>query len=121
MAEETVERLARMRRVMGKLQRAGRQREFEAVASAYARLKAAQMERAEEEGRVAARVRRAQRGAREPVEEPQRWKLPRGFASPLAAERARSGWQERRESVAPVGGLRPWRRGSLMETRVWRP
>lgn len=115
-------RLAKMRKVMAKLQREGRQKEFSAVAEAYAGLKREQMERAEEEGRAAARARAVARRAEQPVEGPERWRLPRGFGvSPLAAQRAReasSGW------VVPVGrpALSPWGRGwSPAQEQIWRP
>ncbi|MDQ0831941.1 hypothetical protein QF032_003785 [Streptomyces achromogenes] len=120
MAEDAAERLARMRRVMVRLRRQGRVEEFEAVAAAYSALKRQQMERAEEEGRAAVRARRAQQRAEEPVRSGA-WRLPYGFSSPLARERARSGWRAREEPVVPAGGLRPWRSRSLAQTRIWRP
>ncbi|MDX3570807.1 hypothetical protein [Streptomyces sp. ID05-47C] len=118
MAEDAVERLARMRRAMVKMQRAGRQREFDVLAAEYARLKAEQMERAEAEQQAAVRARRAVQVVRE---RPGRRRLPYGFSSPLAAERARSGWRPREEPTVPAGGLRPWREQSLMATQIWRP
>lgn len=121
MAEDVMERLARMRRAMVRLQRAGRRREFDVLASAYAALKAEQMERAEEEGRAAARARAAAQRAQVARVRPARWRLPYGFSSPLARERARLGWRAREEPTVPAGGLRPWREQSLMETRIWRP
>jgi hypothetical protein len=122
MAEGVVERLARMRRAMARLQRAGRQREFDVLAAAYAALKAEQMECAEEEQRERARARRAARAAERPVERPARWRLPAGFGtSPLAAQRAREGRPE--VPVVPVGRpvLSPWRRGSPMAEQIWKP
>lgn len=121
MADEADVRLARMRRVMAKLQRAGRVREFEAVAAAYAALKAEGMERVEREQRAAVRARRARERAVEARERPGVWRLPRGFASPLAAERARQGWRAREEPQHPGHGLSPWRRPSPMSERIWRP
>lgn len=122
MAEETDARLARMRRALVKLRREGREREFEAVAEAYAGLKREQMERVEEEQRAAARARAVARRAERASEASSgRWRLPRGFASPLAARRAREaapGW------VVPVGrpALSPWRRGGGPASEViWRP
>lgn len=122
MAEETDAQLARMRKAMVKLRREGRVQEFAAVASAYASLKAEQMARAEEEQRAAARARVAVRRAERASEASSgRWRLPRGFASPLAAQRAREarpGW------VVPVGrpALSPWRRGGGPASEViWRP
>jgi hypothetical protein len=119
MAEDAAERLARMRRVMVRLRRQGRVEEFEAVATAYSALKRQQMERAEEEGRAAVRARRAQQRTEEERVRPARWRLPYGFSSPLARERARSGWRPREEPVVPAGGLRPWRSWSPMEEKLW--
>jgi hypothetical protein len=122
MAEETDARLARMRRALVKLRREGREREFAAVAEAYAGLKREQMERVEEEQRAAARARAAVRRAERPVEGVSgRWRLPRGFASPLAAQRAREASSGR---VVPVGrpALNPWGRGwSPAQEQIWRP
>jgi hypothetical protein len=122
MAEDVVERLARMRRAMVKMRRAGRQREFDVLAVEYARVKAEQMEEAEVEQRERARARRAARVAERAVERPARWKLPPGFGtSPLAAQRAREGRPE--VPVVPVGrpALSPWRRGNPAAERIWRP
>lgn len=122
MGDGTDEQLARMRRAMGKLLREGRQREFDAVAAAYAALKREGMERAEEEHRETVRARRAARGAERPSVEPRRWRLPRGFGvSPLAQQRAREGVRD--VSVVPVGrrALQPWRRGAPMSEQIWRP
>lgn len=125
MADETDARLAKMRRALAKLRREGREREFGVVASAYGALKAEQMARAEEEGRAAARARAEARRAQvvrgRPVPSGV-WRLPRGFSSPLAAERARSGWRPREEPSHPGYGLNPWRRsGGPMSERIWRP
>lgn len=125
MADETEKRLAKMRRALAKLRREGREREFGAVASAYAALKAEQMARAEEEGRAAARARAEARRARvvrgRPVPSGV-WRLPRGFASPLAAQRARGIGVPREEPSHPGYGLRPWRRsGGPMSEVIWRP
>lgn len=122
MADEVDEKLAKMRRAMGKLSRQGRTKEFEALSVAYAELKKSVMERAEVEQREQARARRAALRAQRPVERSGRWKLPAGFGvSPLAAQRARSGGP-REEPTMPAGGLRPWRRyGSPMQEQIWRP
>ncbi|GKQ37184.1 hypothetical protein [Streptomyces sp. A012304] len=122
MADEVEARLDRMRRAMVKMRREGRQAEFDALVVAYEALKAEHVERVHEERRQAARARRApQRAVEEPVRA-ELWRLPRGFASPLAAERARSGWRPREEPVVPAGALSPWRRGgSPMGERIWRP
>lgn len=123
MGDEVEVRLARMRRALVKLSREGREREFQAVAVAYRSLKAEAMEAAEAERREAARARRAvgasvrsSGGLRE------RWRLPRGFASPLAAQRAAAGFG--REPMVPDSrrpALRPWRQVSPMEQQIWRP
>jgi hypothetical protein len=121
MADETDARLARMRRALAKLRREGREREFDVVADAYAALKAEQMERAEEEGRAAARARVAARRAERAQESPERWRLPAGFGmSPLAQQRAREG---RPGWVVPVGrpALNPWRRSHPASEVIWRP
>lgn len=120
MADEVEERLARMRRALAKLAQQGRQREFEAVAEAYAALKR-ERDHTEEDRLRAARVEARRVAAERPVEEPRRWRLPRGFASPLAARRAHEGVAD--VPVVPVGrpALAPWRRSHPMATQVWRP
>lgn len=122
MAEETVERLARMRRAMGRMLREGRTKEFEALAAAYASLKAEHVVRVHEEQRAAARARRAQQRAVTVQEGPKPWRLPRGFGtSPLAQQRAREGWRPRVEPTAPASAG-PWRGGwHPASERVWRP
>lgn len=121
MAEDVEARLSRMRRAMAKMASEGREREFEALDRAYQVL--ARERDQEEESRLRAeraRVRRA--AAVRPVEEPRRWRLPRGFASPLASRRAREGRPE--VPVIPVGrpALAPWRwRGVPMSEQIWRP
>lgn len=121
MSDETEKQLDRMRRVMGKLSREGRAREFEAVAEAYRVLKRERMEAVEVEQRAASLARRSVR-AQEARERPRAWRLPPGFGvSPLARERARSGWRPRVEPTAPAGGLNPWRGRSPMEEKIWRP
>lgn len=123
MADEADVRLARMRRALAKLSREGREREFAAVAAAYAELKRQRMEAAEAERREAVRARRAAVPAVRPsggVRE--RWRLPRGFASPLAAQRAAAGFERGPvvpDSRRPV--LSPWRGSHPMAEVVWRP
>lgn len=123
MADEADVRLARMRRALAKLSREGREREFQAVAAAYRALKAERMEAAEVERREAARARRAVAPAVRPSGgRRERWRLPRGFASPLAAQRAVQGFE--REPLVPDSRrpvLRPWRQTSPMEQQIWRP
>lgn len=123
MADEADAQLARMRRAMAKLLGEGRELEFAAVAEAYRVLKAEAMERAEVERREAVRARRAARAAVRPSPGPERvWRLPRGFASPLAAQRARQGVG--RGSLVPDSrrpALHPWRRGHPAAEVIWRP
>lgn len=72
MADETVERLGRMRRAMAKLLREGREREFAAVSAAYAALKQQQVEQAPRPERERAVPRVVQR-PRE-LSEAERWR-----------------------------------------------
>lgn len=123
MAEETDAQLARMRRAMAKLSREGREREFVAVAEAYRALKVQQMEAAEVERREAVAARRAAAPAVRPSGGGrERWRLPRGFASPLAAQRAVQGFEwgalvpDSRRRV-----LSPWRGGHPAAAQIWRP
>ena len=123
MADETAAKLAKLRKAMVKMQRAGRQREFDALASAYASLKAQQMEQAEQEHRAPMRARRA---AQRPVEAQERvnpWRLPAGFGtSPLAQQRAREGRREGGPQVPARGHLSPWRGGwHPASEQIWRP
>lgn len=118
MSDEMAGRLDRMRRAMARMLEQGREREFAALERAYQVLKREQAEEAARELVVQARVRRA---AVRPVEEPRRWRLPRGFGvSPLARERAVQSPAPVAPQI-PVGGLRPWRRAGLMSERIWRP
>lgn len=121
-AEEREERLVKLRRRMGRLLRRGETAEFDRLSAVYARLKAEHVNRTHEEYVAERRAVRAAVRARQRVEGPGRWKLPRGFASPLAAERARSGVRPREEPRHPGYGLHPWRRGGgPMSERIWRP
>lgn len=119
MADEVEVRLSRMRRAMAKMAAEGREREFEALDKAYQVLA---RERDEgEQARLRAERVRVRRVAVRPSAGSGRWRLPSGFGrSPGAVERDRQGPAAVAAQV-PAGGLRPWRRGSLMETRVWRP
>ena len=72
MADEMVERLGRMRRVMAKLLREGREREFVAGSAAYAALKQQQVEQAPRPERERAVPRVGQR-PRE-LSEAERWR-----------------------------------------------
>lgn len=122
MAEEIEVRLSRMRRAMAKMAAEGREAEFAALDTAYEALK---RERdTQERARLQAervRVRRA--AAERAVEEPQRWRLPRGFGrSPLAQARDRDGRREVQIVSVSRRGLSPWRRyGSSMSEVIWRP
>ena len=120
-AVEREQELVKLRRRMGRALKRGESAEYERLAAAYATQKAEHVTRTHEEYVAGRRAARAALRTQERAERPGPWRLPYGFASPLAAERARSGWRPREEPSAPAGGLRPWRRGSLMETRVWRP
>lgn len=122
MASETAEeQLGKLRRQMAKALRGGDTAEYERLSALYADLKAAEVERVHREQREAARSRRAAREAQQEAtvpRAPKRWRLPRGFASPLAAERARTGVRPREEPPGPPpGGLRPW----PPSTQIWRP
>ena len=119
-AEEREQQLVRLRRRMGRVLRRGESAEFDRLSAVYGRLKGEHVTRSHEEQWEEARARRAAVRAQEALQRPA-WRLPRGFASPLAAERARTGWQERREPQHPGRGLSPWRSQSPMEQRVWRP
>lgn len=122
MAEETAEQqLAKLRRRMAKALRRGDAAEYERLSAAYADLKAEHIERVHRQQREAARARRAQQAATVP-QEPERWRLPPGFRSPLAMERARSGIRPREEPPGPPpSGLRPWRRPWPPSEVIWRP
>lgn len=106
---------------MAKMAAEGREREFNALDAAYGVL-VRERDEAEVARLRAERVRVRRAAAERPAVEPQRWRLPRGFASPLAAQRAREGRPE--VPVIPVGrpALSPWRRrGGLMAEQIWRP
>jgi len=121
MADEVEGRLARMRRAMAKMTAEGREREFEALSRAYEALRV-ERDQVEAERLRAARVEARRVAAVRAPGGPRRWRLPRGFGrSPLAQQRDRVGRPE--VPVVPVGRLvlSPWRRGSPMEARIWRP
>ena len=73
MADEMVERLGRMRRVMAKLLRESREREFAAVSAAYAALKQQQVEQVGRPEREQQAVPRVARRPRE-LSEAERWR-----------------------------------------------
>lgn len=119
---EREEQLGVLRKRMRRAARRGEAEVLEQLSAEYAELKAEHVVRSHEERIAEVRARAAARRAERAVERPERWRLPAGFGtSPLAAERARTGWRPREEPVRPARGLQPWRRGSLMETRIWRP
>lgn len=121
-AEEREEQLVRLRRRMGRALRKGEQGEYDRLAGLYARRKSEHVTKVHEEHVAERRAVLAAQRALVRVERPRAWRLPYGFSSPLAEQRARSGWQPRVEPVAPQGGLRPWRRsGGPMSERVWTP
>lgn len=105
--------LEKLRRRMGRAARRGDAAGWERLRVEYAELKAAHVARSHEEQREQVRARRV---AVRAVEGRQRrvWRLPRGFASPLAVERARTGIRPREEPRHPGYGLRPQR-------QIWRP
>lgn len=120
-AVEREQELVKLRRRMGRLLRRGESAEFDRLSAEYGRLKAEHVLRTHEEYVAERRAARAAVRAQEAAVGPARWRLPRGFASPLAAERARSGWRPREEPSAPAGGLRPWRGRHPFAERIWRP
>ncbi|GGK65499.1 hypothetical protein [Streptomyces flaveus] len=120
--EEREAELEKLRRQMRRAARRGEAEELERLSAAYGRLKGEHVQRTHEEYVAGRRAARAALVAQQRVVEPSKpWRLPRGFQSPLAAQRARSGVRPREEPTMPAGGLRPWRRGSLMEEQIWRP
>lgn len=121
MAEVREAELSKVFKRMGRAARRGDVARFEELRAEHDRLKAEHVVLSHEEQRAEARARRAAQRAEEVRERPRAWRLPPGFSSPLARERARSGWRPREEPSAPAGGLSPWRRGSLMSEVVWRP
>lgn len=120
--EEREAELAKLRKQIRKAGRRGDRAEYERLSALYVRQKSVHVEAVHEEYVAERRAARAAQRAREERERAKPWRLPRGFSSPLAAERARSGWQERREPVRPAVGLRPWRRSwSPAQEQIWRP
>lgn len=119
--QEREAELARLRKQMRKAGRGGDRAEYDRLSALYGRLKGEHVEAVHEERIARVRAERAAVRARERAEPSRAWRLPAGFSSPLAARRAREG---RRGVVVPDSrrpALSPWRRGSLMETRIWWP
>ena len=113
--------LEKLRRRMRRAARRGDAEELGRLSALYAAQKGEHVQRTHEEYVAERRAARAAVRAQERAEAPKRWRLPSGFSSPLAAERARSGWRPREEPSVPAGGLRPWRRGSPASEVIWRP
>jgi hypothetical protein len=114
--------LARLRKQLRKAGRRGDRAEYERLSALYARQKAVHVGAVHAEHIAERRAARVAQRAQEARERVKPWRLPYGFLSPLAAERARSGWRPREEPVRPAYGLNPWRRsGGPMTERIWRP
>lgn len=113
--------LVKLRRRMRRAARRGDAVVLEGLSAEYAEAKAVHVVQSHEEQRAAALARRAEKRAVGAQQQPRAWRLPRGFSSPLAAERARSGWRPRVEPQHPGGGLSPWRRSSPAAEVIWRP
>lgn len=121
-AEEREEQLGALRKRMGRLLRKGDVGGYERLSAEYAEAKAVHVVRSREERRERVRARRAAREAVRVQEAPSRvWRLPRGFVSPLAAQRAREPLPAPAPRVPAGGHLSPWRGGSPMQERLWRP
>jgi hypothetical protein len=119
---EREEQLVKLRRRMGKALRRGETAEFDRLSAVYARRKAEHVTAVHAEHMAERRAARAAQRAQEAQERAKPWRLPYGFSSPLAAQRARSGVRPREEPSMPAGGLRPWRRSwSPMSEQIWRP
>lgn len=120
-AEAREAELAKVFRRMGRAARRGDMARFEELKAQHDRLKAAHVARSHEEQREEARARRVAVRAAEAQEEPVRWRLPVGFSSPLAEQRARQARPAPVPQVPTGGHLSPWRGGSLASERIWRP
>lgn len=121
LAEAREAELAKVWKRMGKAARRGDSERYEELKAEHDRLKAEHVTLSHEERIAELRARVAARRAQEAYERPERWRLPRGFASPLAQQRARAGRPE--VPVIPVGrpALNPWRRVPSMAEVIWRP
>lgn len=122
-AEVREAELAKVFRRMGKAARRGDSERFERLKAEHEALKAEHVRLSHEEQRAEARARWAVERAQEARVAPRgRWRLPRGFASPLAAQRAAQGLD--RGPLLPDSrrpALAPWRRSHPMEEVLWRP
>jgi hypothetical protein len=117
------EREAELRRLFRRMGRAARREDaagLERLSVEYAALKAAHVAESHAEARAEVRARRAAARASE-GQERRPWRLPRGFASPLAAELARLPVAAPAPQVPAGGHLRPWRGGHPASAVIWRP
>lgn len=121
-AAEREQRLAELRRRMGRAAPARDMDGYAELQAEYAAAKAEHSAASDREMKAAVRARRAQERALAASVAPPPWRLPAGFGtSPGAAERARSG-RRREEPVKPARGLNPWRGGwHPAQTKIWRP
>lgn len=119
-AEVREAELARVFRWVGRAARRGDAVRYEELRAAHDRLKAEHVAASLSEHQAVVRARRAAEAAEAASAGP--WRLPRGFQSPLAVQRARTGVRRREQPRGPEGGLSPWRRGgSPMRARIWWP
>lgn len=117
--EEREAQLAAVWKRIGKAVRRGDTARYGQLQREYDGLKAEHIALSHAEMKAAMRARKAAERAERASEVPGRWRLPAGFGrSPLARERDRQGRVPGAPQV-PAGGLRPWRRGSLMSERIW--
>lgn len=121
-AAEREQRMAVLRRRMGRAARRGDRVVLEQLAGEYEKLKAAHVTASHEEHIAERRSLRAQERALAASVAPEPWRLRAGFGtSPGAAERARGG-RRREEPVKPARGLNPWRGGwHPAQTKIWSP
>ena len=112
--------LEKLRRRMGRAARRGDAAGWERLSVEYAELKAAHVARSHAEEREQVRVRRVAERAVE-AEQRRPWRLPRGFLSPLAVERARLPVSAPAPQIPAGGHLRPWRGGHPASEVIWRP
>ena len=119
--EEMRLRVAELRRAMEKAARRKDADEYGRLKEQHDKLKATYVDELHWQPIRASRARKAAEKAQEASRGP--WRLPRGFSSPLAAERAREGRREGGPQVPYGGHLSPWMTGrwSPMQTRVWWP
>ena len=112
--------LEKLRRRMRRAARRGDAAGSERLRVEYAELKAAHVARSHAEQREQVRARRVAERAVE-AEQRRPWRLPRGFLSPLAVERARLPVPVPAPQIPAGGHLRPWRGGHPASEVIWRP